>query len=198
MDGFKNSTKTHYMKGGAADCYAKGGSVKGAAKISKVMGEFKSGALHSGSKKGPEVTNPKQAVAIALSEARKAGAKIPKKDEGGLMRGPTAEERRRSEQQNESLRRVTVSPKERTVLESAQRTEGQSVQTKTGMQKKNMGGMMTKPMVVDRRPAPVPVMATKPMVTNTMGNATRGMPVRGAVRRLKAGGLAVMPRGKNC
>lgn len=76
MDGFKNSTKTHYMKGG-------GVGPKGAAKISKVMGEFKSGALHSGSKKGPEVTNPKQAMAIALSEARKAGAKIPVKKKFG-------------------------------------------------------------------------------------------------------------------
>lgn len=67
----------------------KGGEVKGAAKISKVMGEFKSGTLHSGSKKGPEVTNPKQAVAIALSEARKAGAKIPvkKADGGAVARG---------------------------------------------------------------------------------------------------------------
>jgi hypothetical protein len=83
MDGFKNSTKTQYMKGGACDGYAKGGSVKGAAKIAKVMGEFKSGKLHSGSKKGPEVTNPKQAVAIALSEARKAGAKVPMKKGGG-------------------------------------------------------------------------------------------------------------------
>lgn len=91
MDGFKNSTKTHYMKGGSCDGYAKGGKVKGAAKISKVMGEFKSGALHSGSKKGPEVTNPKQAVAIALSEARKAGAKVPvKKKFGGLMAESTS------------------------------------------------------------------------------------------------------------
>lgn len=49
-------------------------------KISKVMHEFKEGSLHSGSKKGPQVTNPKQAVAIALSEARKAGEKVkPKK-----------------------------------------------------------------------------------------------------------------------
>jgi len=49
-------------------------------KVEKVMHEFKEGKLHSGSKKGPEVTNPKQAVAIALSEARKAGEKIkPKK-----------------------------------------------------------------------------------------------------------------------
>lgn len=43
------------------------------------MHEYKEGKLHSGSKKGPKVTNPKQAVAIALSEARKKGAKIPKK-----------------------------------------------------------------------------------------------------------------------
>ena len=48
-------------------------------KVEKVMHEFKEGDLHSGSKKGPIVKNPKQAVAIALSESRKAGAKIPKK-----------------------------------------------------------------------------------------------------------------------
>ncbi len=52
---------------------------KGKAKVSKVMREFKEHKLHSGSKKGPEVTNPKQAIAVALSESRKAGAKIPKK-----------------------------------------------------------------------------------------------------------------------
>jgi len=57
--------------------YAKGG------KVAKVMREYKKGELHSGSKKGPVVKNPKQAIAIALSEARKAGAKIPKKAKGG-------------------------------------------------------------------------------------------------------------------
>ena len=51
----------------------------GKAKMKKVMTEFKEGKLRSGSKEGPEVTNPKQAIAIALSEARKKGAKIPKK-----------------------------------------------------------------------------------------------------------------------
>lgn len=40
-------------------------------KMSKVMSEFKHGQLHSGSKKGPVVTNQKQAVAIAYSEAKK-------------------------------------------------------------------------------------------------------------------------------
>lgn len=53
---------------------------KKAAKVEKVMKEFKSGKLHSGSKKGPKVTNPKQAIAIGLSEARKKGEKVsPKK-----------------------------------------------------------------------------------------------------------------------
>lgn len=42
-------------------------------KVHKVMGEFKRGKLHSGSKKGPEVTERKQALAIGMSEARKAG-----------------------------------------------------------------------------------------------------------------------------
>lgn len=40
-------------------------------KVRTVMHEFKMGKLHSGSKKGPEVTSRKQAIAIALSEARK-------------------------------------------------------------------------------------------------------------------------------
>ncbi len=49
--------------------YAKGG------KVSKVMKEFKAGKLHSGSKKGPKVKSPKQAIAIALSEERKTRKK---------------------------------------------------------------------------------------------------------------------------
>ncbi len=42
------------------------------AKVGKVMGEFKAGSLHSGSKQGPEVTSRKQAIAIGMSEGRKA------------------------------------------------------------------------------------------------------------------------------
>jgi hypothetical protein len=41
-------------------------------KVSKVMREFKKGKLHSGSKKGKVVTNRKQAIAIGLSEAKRA------------------------------------------------------------------------------------------------------------------------------
>jgi hypothetical protein len=55
------------------------GKSKGKPKIKKVMKEFSKGDLHSGSKEGPIVKNKHQAVAIALSEARKSGAKIPKK-----------------------------------------------------------------------------------------------------------------------
>lgn len=47
---------------------------KAAAKVQKVMHEFKSGTLHSG-KGGPVVKSKKQAVAIALSEAKKAKKK---------------------------------------------------------------------------------------------------------------------------
>ena len=45
-------------------------------KIAKVMREFKRGVLHSGSKRGPEVKKKSQAIAIALSEAKKVGKKV--------------------------------------------------------------------------------------------------------------------------
>ena len=48
-------------------------------KVSKVMHEFREGELHSGSKHGQKVKSRKQAVAIALSEARKAGQSVPRK-----------------------------------------------------------------------------------------------------------------------
>lgn len=44
-------------------------------KVGRVMKEFAAGKLHSGSKKGPVITNPKQAAAIGYSEARKAKKK---------------------------------------------------------------------------------------------------------------------------
>ncbi len=44
--------------------------------VKEAMAKMKKGELVSG-KSGKKVTNPKQAVAIGLSEARKAGAKMP-------------------------------------------------------------------------------------------------------------------------
>ena len=52
-------------------------SSKGKSKVRKVMHEHKHGTLRSGS--GKKVTSRKQAVAIALNEARESGAKIPRK-----------------------------------------------------------------------------------------------------------------------
>jgi hypothetical protein len=49
-----------------------------ARKVGKVMHEMKAGTLRSG-RSGKKVTSRKQAIAIGLSEARKAGARIPKK-----------------------------------------------------------------------------------------------------------------------
>ncbi len=46
-------------------------SPSGKKKVKKVMEEFKEGTLHSGSEKGPKVRKRKQAIAIALSEARR-------------------------------------------------------------------------------------------------------------------------------
>jgi hypothetical protein len=47
-------------------------------KIVKVMHEFKRGALKSGGS-GKKVTSRRQAIAIGISEARRAGAKVPRK-----------------------------------------------------------------------------------------------------------------------
>ncbi len=47
-------------------------------KVKKVMREKKKGTLRSG-KSGKKVTSRKQAIAIGLSEARRAGAKVPSK-----------------------------------------------------------------------------------------------------------------------
>jgi len=52
-------------------------SEKAGEKVEKTMHEMKEGKLKSGS--GKKVTSRKQAVAIGLSEARKEGAKVPKK-----------------------------------------------------------------------------------------------------------------------
>jgi hypothetical protein len=54
-------------------------SPKAEKKMKKVYHEFGKGELHSGSKTGPIVTNPKQASAIAISEAKRKGLKAGEK-----------------------------------------------------------------------------------------------------------------------
>jgi uncharacterized protein DUF6496 len=51
---------------------------KAQSKVKKTMKERKKGTLRSG-RSGKKVTSRKQAIAIGLSEARKSGAKVPKK-----------------------------------------------------------------------------------------------------------------------
>ena len=53
-------------------------SEKAGEKVEKAMHERKKGTLRSG-RSGKKVTSRKQAIAIGLSEARKQGAKVPKK-----------------------------------------------------------------------------------------------------------------------
>lgn len=54
---------------------------KASEKVEKTMRERKRGTLKSGS--GKKVTSKKQAIAIGLSEARRAGGKVPKKKSSG-------------------------------------------------------------------------------------------------------------------
>ena len=61
---------------------------KGAQKsVESAMKRMEKGELESGNS-GKKVTNPKQAIAIGLSEARKKGAKVPSKAESNTGSRP--------------------------------------------------------------------------------------------------------------
>ena len=66
-------------------------SKKASKKVEKVMRERKRGTLRSG-RSGRKVTSRKQAIAIGLSEARRSGAKVPKR----RRRKTTTSRRRKS------------------------------------------------------------------------------------------------------
>jgi hypothetical protein len=66
-------------------------SKKASKKIARVMRERKRGTLRSG-RSGKKVTSRKQAIAIGISEARRAGAKVPKKR--GTKKGSSKRRRR--------------------------------------------------------------------------------------------------------
>ena len=58
---------------------------KAQSKVKKTMRERKRGTLRSG-RSGKKVTSRKQAIAIGLSEARRAGAKVPKRRSSSASR----------------------------------------------------------------------------------------------------------------
>ena len=179
MDGFKDSTKMKYMGGGMVDGYAKGGSAKAGAKIAKVMGEFKKGDLHSGSKEGPKVKNPKQAMAIALSEA---GKKPMKKGSGGDVKMPSPAESAAS-----GNRMAEMEAREERFM--ARRAPGVGSKTEREMRE------MKKRVPATRREPLLPPVGESVRSGNRM-SAQEGAEMRGMMRR-KMGGLAAMPK-KGC
>jgi hypothetical protein len=62
-------------------------SKKSQDKVERAMKEKKQGTLKSG-RSGKKVTSRKQAIAIGLSEARKEGAKVPKKKSAAKKKSP--------------------------------------------------------------------------------------------------------------
>jgi hypothetical protein len=69
-------------------------SKKASKKVAKVMRERKRGTLRSG-RSGKKVTSRKQAIAIGLSEARREGAKVPKKRTTRRRKRSTSSARRK-------------------------------------------------------------------------------------------------------
>ena len=64
-------------------------------KVEKAMHEMKHGELRSG-RSGKKVTNPRQAIAIGLSEAREEGGKVPSPESGSTRKKSRSSSNRRS------------------------------------------------------------------------------------------------------
>lgn len=226
MDGFKNTTRTQYdtasgrkfanggmtvsrndMAGGEGPMskpamvakYAKGGSVKkGEQKIGRVMKEFTEGKLHSGSKEGPKVKSTKQAVAIALNEARAAGAKIPrvKRAEGTPMgKGPEGDDvlvaRMTKDELAMGAKGVRMA-RERMARERA-RGLGAVSDKEARMMEKSAVKTLERPIRQEKKP----FMTIKKEVPPANREPMYG-PAKRLSIPLKKGGLSVMPKGKGC
>ncbi|HEX4038747.1 MAG TPA: DUF6496 domain-containing protein [Acidobacteriaceae bacterium] len=68
---------------------------KAGKKVERAMHEEKRGTLKSG-RSGKKVTSRKQAIAIGLSEARKEGAKVPKKKSSSRKSSPKKSAKKKS------------------------------------------------------------------------------------------------------
>jgi hypothetical protein len=72
-------------------------------KVRKAMHERKHGTLRSG-RSGRKVKSRTQAIAIGLSEARRAGGKVPKRSSGSRKRSTSARGRKRSSRKSSRSR----------------------------------------------------------------------------------------------
>ena len=79
-------------------------SKKSQNKVKKAMHEKKHGQLKSG-RSGKKVTSRKQAIAIGLSEARKEGAKVPKKKSASKKSGSRKSSSKRSAPRKSAAKR---------------------------------------------------------------------------------------------
>jgi hypothetical protein len=68
-------------------------SKRAQSKVKRAMHERKQGTLRSGGS-GAKVTSRKQAIAIGLSEARREGARVPRKSSGKRRQGAAAASKR--------------------------------------------------------------------------------------------------------
>ncbi len=234
MDGFKNTTKTSYdtasgrkfanggmtvsrndMPGGQGPMskpamvakYAKGGHVKKAEqKIGRVMKEFTEGKLHSGSKEGPKVKSTKQAVAIALNEARAAGAKIPRvqKAKGGYAEGgsPEADDAlvaRMTPQELAMGARGVRMARERLAKRESRKASPEMLVRKyesvvaEPLKGAGLGAITDKEMRILQASKPVgkgvPAANREPIISSRMREVGRSL-------GMNKGGLSVMPKGK--
>jgi hypothetical protein len=74
---------------------------KSGKKVEKVMHEMHEGKLKSG-RSGKKVTNPKQAIAIGLSEARKEGDKVPSKKSASKSSSKKSDSKKSSSKKSDS------------------------------------------------------------------------------------------------
>jgi hypothetical protein len=143
--GYKETTSGKMVKA------AKGALSKPQKKIKKVMGEFKSGTLHSG-KSGPVVKNPKQAIAIALSEAGKS--KMKKASEGSMIENLSGSSMSDAEykrlknltpEQVDTIENIAKNPLFKD-LSGSSMSEAESKKLKKVLPKKRGGGMAERGM----------------------------------------------------
>jgi len=106
-------------------------SKKAGDKVERAMHEKKQGKLKSG-RSGKKVTSRKQAIAIGLSEARKEGAKVPKKKSAAKK---TA--KKKSAPKKRGAPKKKAAPKKRTAAKKTSPKKKTATKRKTGRKKRS-------------------------------------------------------------